>query len=95
MLYDVIKEDRIYNKTKLELIAEFDSVLSLDLLKEEVVNIDSALKEKIERLINERNQAKEIKNYSKADEIRDYLLTLGVTIKDSKEGTTYEIKEEK
>ena len=49
----------------------------------------------IEILIKERDNAKLEKDYIKADQIRDDLLTLGATIKDSKEGTTYEIKEAK
>jgi cysteinyl-tRNA synthetase len=75
--------------TKLKLINEFDTVLSLDLTKEEVKEIDNV--EEIENLINERNIAKSEKNYQKADEIRNKLLEMGIILKDTREGTTYEI----
>lgn len=93
ILFEVIKDDTINNNSKRILIEDFDKVLSLDLLKEDVSTIDGELVLKIESLIDERNTAKGERNYIKADEIRDYLLSLGVTIKDNREGTTYTIKE--
>ena len=45
----------------------------------------------IEQKIEERNAAKNEKNYALADKIRDELKALGVELKDSKEGTTYKI----
>ena len=84
ILYDVLK-DNISNNTKLKLIEEFDKVLSLDLLK--TGEIDKALEEKINKLIEERNNYKKEKNYDKADEIRKEIENLGITIKDTREGT--------
>lgn len=92
-LFNVIKDDSLNNNTKRFLIASFDKVLSLDLLKEDISVIDNELKIKIESLIAERNTAKTAKDYSKADEIRDTLLSMGVTIKDGREDTTYDVKE--
>ncbi len=43
----------------------------------------------IERLIELRNIAKQNKEFSKADEIRDELTSYGITIKDSKDGTSW------
>ena len=88
-LYDVIKAN-INNNTKLELIKSFDEVLSLDLLKEGTSNITLEEKEKIENLIEQRNQAKKNKEYEKADQIREELLNMGIIIKDTREGTIYE-----
>ena len=48
--------------------------------------------DEINRLIDERNIAKQNKDYSKADEIRNKLLDMGIIIKDTREGTVYEIK---
>ena len=87
-IYDVLKSD-MNDFTKLKLINEFDTVLSLDLTKEDVKEIDNV--EEIESLINERNIAKSEKNYQKADEIRNKLLEMGIVLKDTREGTTYEI----
>jgi cysteinyl-tRNA synthetase len=44
------------------------------------------------QLINKRNEARAQKNWALSDEIRDILDTAGVTLKDSKDGTSWEIK---
>ncbi len=91
LLYDVLKEN-INNNTKLELIKEFDKVLSLDLLKEETKEISEDLLNKINELIKKRNDAKANKNYEEADKIRNQLLDMNIIIKDTREGTTFELK---
>ena len=101
-LYDVFKA-KIADGTKLALIGKFDEVLSLGLLaaaekakeSEEKTDgsagIDEELITKIEGMIKERADAKAAKNYAEADRIRDELSAMGVTLIDSKEGTTYKI----
>ena len=89
VLYDVIKSD-VNGKTKLYLIKDFDSVLSLNLLKEE--KIDEEKLKYIEGKIKERNEAKKEKNYELADQIRDELLEKNIILKDTREGTTFEIR---
>jgi len=46
-------------------------------------------KEKIEGLINERNEARKIKDFKKADSVRDELLKAGIILEDRKEGTIW------
>lgn len=89
ILYEVLKLEA-NNKTKLYLIEDFDKVLSLDLLKEE--KIDSEILEYINKKIEERNIAKKNKDYALADSIREELKENGIFIKDTREGTTFEIK---
>ena len=55
------------------------------------VSISEELKIKIEKLLSARVIAKEKKDFSHADEIRDELRELGVEIKDSKEGTSWNL----
>lgn len=88
-LYDVLKDD-VNTNTKLYLIKDFDKVLSLDLLKEK--EIDDDLTNYINEMIEKRNEAKENKEYEKADQIREELLSKGIIIKDTREGTIFEIK---
>lgn len=88
-LYDVIKSD-LSGASKLYLIKDFDKVLSLDLLKEE--EIDKDLVNYINEKISLRNQAKSNKDYALADKIRDELLSKNIVIKDTREGTTFEIR---
>lgn len=90
ILYDLLKDD-MNDKTKLELIKDFDQVLSLDLLKQEEKksNIDESY---ILEMIEKRKEAKLNKDYALADSIRNELLEKGIVIKDTREGTTYEIQ---
>lgn len=87
-LFDTLKAEDINNNTKLYLVGEFDKVLSLDLLKEDEVEIP----EDIKKLVEDRNNAKKDKNYQKADEIRALIEEKGYLIKDTREGTQIEKK---
>ncbi len=87
LIYDLLKSE-INDQTKLALISNWDKVLSLDLIKKEK-EID---KEFIKVKIEERKKAKENKDYDTADKIRKELETLGIILKDTREGTTYELK---
>ena len=90
-LYDVIKSEA-NNNTKLYLIEMFDNVLSLNLLKDDIQNIDDELTKYINEKIKERNKAKQDKNYELSDSIRNELLQKGIILKDTREGTIFEIK---
>ena len=91
VLFEALKDNHINDDTKLYLVGEFDKVLSLSLI-EEKKEIDNELIDKINKLIEDRNNAKKDKNYEKADQIRNELLKMNVVIKDTREGTTFEIK---
>ena len=91
VIYDLLKDD-VNDTTKLYLIEDFDKVLSLDLLKEEKVEVDSELLEYINSMINKRKEAKQNKDYALADQIRFELEEKGILIKDTREGTIYELK---
>lgn len=93
VVYDVLRSD-MNDKTKLELIKSFDCVLSLDLTKgaEEPANvIDKELEAYVLEKIEERKAAKKEKDFAKADAIRDELLAKGIRIKDTREGTVWEV----
>ena len=91
IMYDVLKDSDMSGTTKIELIKSFDSVLSLDLLKEDENIIDDELKIYIENMINKRNGYKKNKDFVNADKVRDELLQKGIVIKDTREGTVYEV----
>jgi len=91
VLYDVLKDDELNDYTKKELIGVFDSVLDLNLLVKDEVTIDDELKSYINEKITERLNAKKDKNYQKADEIRNELLSKGIVLKDTPNGTEYSI----
>jgi cysteinyl-tRNA synthetase len=45
----------------------------------------------VDKLIADRNAARKAKDFRAADRIRDELAAMGVVLKDSKDGTTWEI----
>ena len=99
-LYDVLKADTT-PATKLALIADFDRVLCIGLIaaaerinaeaRESEPAVDSELVAYIEDMIAQRTAAKKEKNFARADEIRNELLSKGVTLIDTREGTKFEI----
>ncbi|MBN8581372.1 MAG: cysteine--tRNA ligase [Anaerolineae bacterium] len=62
------------------------TVLGLTLEEKKGSSEDEA---QVEALIAERTQARKDKNWKRSDEIRDQLKAMGVTIEDSKDGTTW------
>ncbi|MBO4979061.1 MAG: cysteine--tRNA ligase, partial [Clostridia bacterium] len=97
-LYDVLKAETSV-ATKLALIAEFDKVLTLNLISAaEKLQAESSAAEGdedtawIRELIEARTAAKKAKNFAEADRIRDELAAKGVTLIDTREGTKFEIK---
>ena len=57
-------------------------------LRVAAVNIDQ---DKVTALIAARNAARQVKNFWESDRIRDELAKMGVVVKDTKDGTTWEI----
>ena len=94
VIYDVLRED-MNDKTKKEIIKSFEEVLSIGLFNEIEIKesaVDEELLSFIQQMIQDRNAAKKEKDYEKADEIRQKLAVRGVIIKDTREGTTWEIE---
>ena len=92
VLYDMLKDSALSDATKLAIIADYDTVLSLDLIREEVKEEAPAASEDdawILEKIAERAAAKKAKNYAAADAIRAELLEKGIALVDTKDGTTY------
>lgn len=88
LIYEVLKSET-NDITKKAIIEYFDTVLSLDLTKTEEKNIDKTY---IEEMIAKRNEAKKNKDFKTSDAIRDELLREGIILKDTREGTIYEVK---
>ena len=98
-VYDALKL-AVNDKTKLALIAEFDTVLGLDLIahaeamqkteaEDTAEEADSELVAYIKEKIAERAAAKKAKNFAEADAIRAELLAKGITLVDKREGTEF------
>ncbi|SRR6266436_1007564 len=68
----------------LDLLDDFDSVLGI--IGEER---PETLDDEITSLINERSQARRMRKFDRADEIRDTLTQRGIILEDTKEGTSW------
>jgi cysteinyl-tRNA synthetase len=94
-LYNALKADT-NDATKLALIADYDKVLSLNLI-EEAEKLNNAeepaendeFAAKIESLIAQRAAAKKEKNFAEADRIRDELKAQGIILEDTAGGTKW------
>jgi cysteinyl-tRNA synthetase len=71
----------------LALVERFNSVLNI-FPEEEAVLLD----EDIQRLIDERQQARHRRDFARADEIRDQLASLGITLEDTRDGVRWKRK---
>ena len=91
VVYDLLKDEAVNDNTKRELIKKFDTVLSLDLLNVDVVEIDEELEKEVNELISKRAEAKKNKDFALADQIRDELLARNIKLIDTREGTKFEI----
>lgn len=88
-LYDVLKADT-NTATKLALIADFDKVLSLDLIanaEKLAVKPEEDLPEEVKALAEQRKQARKDKNFALADELRDKIVALGYSVEETRQGT--------
>ncbi len=86
------------SKSFAELLLEFDKVLGLDIKNAEQYlkkfkQENEELPDDIKDLITERNKARENKNWQKSDELRDKIISMGYSIKDTKDGII--VKKEK
>lgn len=86
-VWDVVKYEK-KSPVLAQLLKKFDTVLGLNIEKEEKVD----LPEEIKKIVEERKVARENKDWKKSDELRDKLLSLGYNVKDTKDGMTVELK---
>jgi cysteinyl-tRNA synthetase len=68
----------------LALVERFNSVLNI-FPEEQAILLD----EDIQRLIDERQQARHRRDFARADEIRDQLASLGITLEDTRDGVRW------
>jgi cysteinyl-tRNA synthetase len=94
-VYDVLKA-KTTDSTKLAAIADFDQVLSLNLLeaaealrKKEAEEAAASADPEIDAMVAARTEAKKARNFAEADRIRDELKVRGIEIIDTPQGTKW------
>ena len=80
--------EKVLLKSKLEMIGKVLGILEDSAYKK----ASDELSEEVEKLIKERSEAKENKNFELADEIRNKIEEKGIEIKDTPDGTSWKVK---
>ena len=92
IVWDVVRNEK-KSKDFADLLLEFDKVLGLDLVNskkylDEQADID--VPKEIEELLAKRKEARENKDWTLSDKIRDEIKEKGYNVKDTKDGMTVE-----
>ena len=82
VVWNTIKFEK-KSKQIADLLLEFDKVLGLNI---DIIEKETNLPEEVKKLAQERKQAREDKNWTLSDELRDKIFKLGYTVKDTKDG---------
>jgi cysteinyl-tRNA synthetase len=83
VIYELLKSN-LKDKDKFATILDFDKVLGLNLDKIQKENRQEKVSKNIQKLIEQRNQARLKKDWKQADEIREKILKMGYKIEDTK-----------
>lgn len=84
MMWDVVRDEKLNPKQKLELIYDFDKVFGLNLAEAKEKEIE--IPDEIIKLVEERTDAKLHKDFKRADEIRKRIKEMGYELLDKKDG---------
>ena len=82
--WEILHATSIAPRARLQILEDFDQVLGLDIQGMKAPEL--ALTPEIEALISERQQARQEKNWQRADAIRQQLQDMGYELLDSKAG---------
>jgi cysteinyl-tRNA synthetase len=83
LVWDILKDENISDADKKSTILDFDKVLGLQLDKVE----NFVIPDNVQNLINQRNIARNSKDFAKSDKLRAEIENLGFEIKDAETGT--------
>jgi cysteinyl-tRNA synthetase len=91
VMWDVVRNDLLSPKARLELLYDFDKVFGLG-LKDVKEKTGDNIPEEVMMLVNQRTEAKKNKDFKLADELRNKVKEMGYVIVDKKDGA--EVKKE-
>ena len=82
LMWQMLKDENLGSKEKLELAYDFDKVFGLGLheLKEEKTPTE------VKKLVDEREKARQAKDFKKSDKLRENIKNLGWEVQDTPEG---------
>ena len=82
LLWDIIKSEKLTAKTKYNLIIDFDKIFGLNLSKIKIEKIPPP----VLKLVKEREKYRQEKNFTKSDELRQKIESLGWLVEDTIKG---------
>jgi cysteinyl-tRNA synthetase len=85
---DVETKQQLFASLNFLGFVDFDVMKHQEALEDELIAGNEGY---IEALVEARNAARKAKNFAESDRIRDELAGMGIVLKDSKDGTTWEI----
>ena len=83
LMWDLIKDRKILDKEKYNILLDFDKIFGLKLNKIKEIKVPI----KIKKLIKERLECRKQKNWKKADKIRKEIEKSGYQIEDAEKGS--------
>jgi len=90
VMWDVIREEKLSPKQKLDLLFDFDKVFGLNPAETKEKGAGE-IPDEIMKLVDERTAAKKNKDFKLADEIRNKIKEMGYELVDKKEGVEVKI----
>lgn len=85
IVWEIVKNPK-KSKDLAKLLLRFDEVLGLDLKNAKIEDKKEELPEEVLELMNRRKEARENKDWTLSDRLRDEINSLGYSVKDTKEG---------
>src|SRR5262249_38228348 len=92
VVWEMLRSGELRDGERWRLLCAFDEVLGLGLREARVtqeISGDSALDERVDALVVEREQARSARNFARADDIRNQLQNEGILLEDSPKGTRW------
>lgn len=84
VMWDMLKDTSVSSDAKMRALKKFDDVLGLDLSK--YLDLTHDTPPEVKKLVREREQARNEKNWGRADTLRKEIESVGYTVKDTSEG---------
>ena len=89
VVWETLRGNELNAAEKVEFVKFADGILALDLFRKEEVK-EEKLPAEIEALLQQRADARKVKDYKKSDELRDALAAAGYRVKDTPQGQQVE-----
>ncbi len=83
-MWNLLRDDNVNEEDKYATILVMSDILGLGL--EKAIKVEIVIPEEVQMLLNERKSAREEKDFTESDRLRDEILRLGFTVKDTSHG---------